>query len=112
MRISDWSADVCSSDRTVAEIYAAYEREKAGTASAPRIKDAWKAMGGTFGNIRPDQVTKLLCMSYAKTRAKSGRAPGPVAKETEERRVGKECVSTCRTRWSRDQKKKTIIKTQ
>src|SRR3546814_18130323 len=32
-----------------------------------------------------------------------------VARRTEERRVGKECVSTCRSRWSPDHSKKNIV---
>src|SRR3546814_6415402 len=35
------------------------------------------------------------------------RAPGHTARRSEERRVGKECVSTCRTRWSPSTFKKT-----
>src|SRR3546814_20095457 len=31
---------------------------------------------------------------------------------SEERRVGKECVRTCRSRWSRDHSKKTLKTTQ
>src|SRR3546814_15393366 len=32
--------------------------------------------------------------------AAGGSAPTPAAARSEERRVGKECVSTCRSRWS------------
>src|SRR3546814_17854289 len=32
----------------------------------------------------------------------------PVRTRSEERRVGKECVSTCRSRWSHEHSKKTI----
>src|SRR3546814_15792680 len=40
-------------------------------------------------------------------------AAGPrVPHRSEERRVGKECVSTVRSRWSPDRKKPQIIKTQ
>src|SRR3546814_15498115 len=35
-----------------------------------------------------------------------GKALGPVEQRSEERREGKECVSTCRSRWSTSQKKK------
>src|SRR3546814_15577088 len=34
------------------------------------------------------------------TRVEGGRIPLPDAPRSEERRVGKECVSTCRSRWS------------
>src|SRR3546814_13079964 len=36
-------------------------------------------------------------------------ALGPVRQRSEERRVGKECVSTCRSRWSPSPDKKTRI---
>ncbi len=80
-RFADFLKSLAIPEGTVAEIYAAYEREKAGNASIQRIADAWKALAPTFANLRPDQVTKLLCMSYAKARANAGRAPGTVAKE-------------------------------
>src|SRR3546814_14195359 len=32
--------------------------------------------------------------------ARYGYTPGQYARRSEERRVGKECVSTCRSRWS------------
>src|SRR3546814_15241779 len=34
--------------------------------------------------------------------ARNWGAEGPTDDRSEERRVGKECVSTCRSRWSRD----------
>src|SRR3546814_17676561 len=48
------------------------------------------------------------CSSRVPQSAPAGRAPRPTASEdawrdadrSEERRVGKECVSTCRSRWS------------
>src|SRR3546814_12300954 len=76
MRISDWSSDVCSSDlpgTTPQEI-------------APRKSDF---------SVRADEdraLTQRIGKCRAPTRHPSGRS--------EERRVGKECVSTCRSRWS------------
>src|SRR3546814_5072257 len=73
MRISDWSSDVCSSDL--------------GGWSARR-----GSPGGTSARSRP-------------WRRASHRSPGRrrrprIPFRSEERRVGKECVSTCRSRWS------------
>src|SRR3546814_12841931 len=100
MRISDWSSDVCSSDLI----------------SPPRnhfpLVDARRTLlfAGGIG------VTPLLCM--AQRLAKAGadfqlhycvRTPERTAFRdeiassgfrSEERRVGKECVSTWRSRWS------------
>src|SRR3546814_14869413 len=41
-----------------------------------------------------------------------GMAGEAVAHRSEERRVGKECVSTCRSRWSPYHKKHKLINTQ
>src|SRR3546814_6692119 len=89
MRISDWSSDVCSSDLSL--------------------------RGGRFGAF-------IACSNYPECKftrkfAQDGggqdegiAADGPVELgadpdtgeqiRSEERRVGKECVSTCRSRWS------------
>src|SRR3546814_1870595 len=73
MRISDWSSDVCSSDLK-------FLRSMAGP------------IPFTFHRISR-QVTRRLLPT----------GPGlfiwPRVR-SEERRVGKECVSTCRSRWS------------
>src|SRR3546814_7573140 len=80
MRISDWSSDVCSSD-------------------LPRLDPVGD--GGAVDQV--DAVEVLV--------APARRGPGEVdvvhgeqradlALRSEERRVGKECVSTCRSRWS------------
>src|SRR3546814_7119184 len=71
MRISDWSSDVCSSD---------LRQELAGEGGACRCQR------GDHGQARADRD--------------SSRGPDQPAQRSEERRVGKECVSTCRSRWS------------
>src|SRR3546814_17447794 len=78
MRISDWSSDVCSSDLPPPRRSAAGRRH--------RRRDRARPLD------RPD----ALCRA-----ARSGQGvPDRVADRSEERRVGKECVSTCRFRWS------------
>src|SRR3546814_5752211 len=70
LRISDWSSDVCSSDLVAAK--------KVSTPKAAAKKAAPK-----------------------KVASKKAPAAKPTSKaRSEERRVGKECVSTCRSRWS------------
>src|SRR3546814_14887872 len=71
MRISDWSSDVCSSDL--------FPPGKAG--------DQGDGVGG------------MLC-AHVGTRRHGGQLVVGDAIRSEERRVGKECVSTCRSRWS------------
>src|SRR3546814_13993834 len=43
---------------------------------------------------------------------RSANSGGPLTPRSEERRVGKECVSTCRSRWSPYHKKKKQTKTK
>src|SRR3546814_7101564 len=74
MRISDWSSDVCSSDLSSA----AHANGGGAAAPTPRMSGDRGAGAGGSASSRP---------STARERS-------------EERRVGKECVSTCRSRWS------------
>src|SRR3546814_7341786 len=82
MRISDWSSDVCSSDLIDelldASINGAYYSPN--VIYAPPLK--------ADGSPYPDSPG--LGNAY-----KDG-----FGSRSEERRVGKECVSTCRSRWS------------
>src|SRR3546814_13618603 len=93
MRISDWSSDVCSSDlqRRVAE--------NAGGGSDLRRRIRARSAG--LGAIRGDAGRHGGA-------ARQDHVPGARAR-SEERRVGKECVSTCRSRWSPYLYKKNII---
>src|SRR3546814_3610812 len=78
MRISDWSSDVCSSDLLVA--------------SADRTRTA-----STTSSTEQAQIESWALLRTTSSHATSSSAPG---QRSEERRVGKECVSTCRSRWS------------
>src|SRR3546814_2774637 len=91
MRISDWSSDVCSSDlhrlaqrRDAAmahgAVHLAFEAEA--TAAAAPLADLQQS------HVAILRVRRL----HGGDRAELVRS--------EERRVGNECVSTCRSRWS------------
>src|SRR3546814_12863192 len=105
MRISDWSSDVCSSD-LVAQAggglggpvgaYGLHVGDPAG-GTAQR--------GGDLGAARPGQFGG----QGAQRPVVRGRGEVEVPR-SEERRVGKECVSTCRSRWSPYHEKKTKSK--
>src|SRR3546814_2086476 len=71
MRISDWSSDVCSSDLIV------------GGLSNPSISSPGSSQ------IEIERGPSARVMPCWRSQSRS-----------EERRVGKECVSTCRSRWS------------
>src|SRR3546814_12937828 len=96
MRISDWSSDVCSSDLVGLLVYEGIE-------SDPGFKDAlWAALGSLASAPMGERTLTGLCALLQENRLRQALAPyvldGP--HRSEERRVGKECVSTCRSRWS------------
>src|SRR3546814_8147582 len=87
MRISDWSSDVCSSDLLLPEM-----EPEIGAA----LSDYLSSEGITvLGKLAYQSVRKTAEGDAALTVLRDGV-------RSEERRVGKECVSTCRSRWSPD----------
>src|SRR3546814_20629467 len=96
MRISDWSSDVCSSD--LIGTPAAVNRTVADGVSV-RVDVDGLAVFGTAGDSLFDDLAALS----SALRAGDGdeiRAGIDLLARSEERRVGKGCVSTCRSRWS------------
>src|SRR3546814_3819762 len=89
MRISDWSSDVCSSDLLVA----ARDAARSGVALVVTATGLAFALGQ-----RLDRASLEQRRLVDEDQAASGRARRVI--RSEERRVGKECVSTCRSRWS------------
>src|SRR3546814_18462774 len=90
MRISDWSSDVCSSDL---KPYCSSMNFLPGNEALKQQRNYRTGSG--------DGMLQCGKMSDGRIRAPwlvslplKGRA------RSEERRVGKECVSTCRSRWS------------
>src|SRR3546814_16847206 len=99
MRISDWSSDVCSSDLKLIDTHNTYGFGKFAEGMTPRLEvvvraftvvDAMLKTLAESGQLNPEEYRQLLnsrqCIYHTKRSA--------------ERRVGKECVSTCRSRWS------------
>src|SRR3546814_4349253 len=82
MRISDWSSDVCSSDLS------------SGNFSMGNVSQGTS----TFANTSAFQHNTSA--SYRSGQIESVMNDGTIKIRSEERRVGKECVSTCRSRWS------------
>src|SRR3546814_3635566 len=107
MRISDWSSDVCSSDLfdlgfehyfgnqgllsaglfwkevdsfIVNETVAVFVNDQAGGRLGPVSQPA----NGSGGRVKGFELAGQYAFDFS----------------SEERRVGKECVSTCRSRWS------------
>lgn len=66
----------------MAEIYLSYVNDLAERGkSADRALHAWKALGETFGPLRPDQIDRPLCRGYTARRRQEGRQDGTIAKE-------------------------------
>src|SRR3546814_12003154 len=94
MRISDWSSDVCSSDLQNCRLRVKFLTISSATMRARYdlssiVSPYWAAMitGDNPRNIDNHRIDI----------------------RSEERRVGKECVSTCRCRWSPSNDKKSRI---
>ena len=62
---------------TIAEIYAAYVEDRACEGkSTTRMKDAWKRLRGSFGHLRPADLSKAEVKRYTTTRTDAGVSPG------------------------------------
>src|SRR3546814_11353096 len=122
MRISDWSSDVCSSDLATETIHIGRtlptEREAEQQALVeneipppPEFTEPLSALlmrvAKLVGRVPPTkrlkkphrEIAQLLAADEERL-AKWQKSSYPSSFDrSEERRVGKECVSTCRSRW-------------
>src|SRR3546814_11412734 len=105
MRISDWSSDVCSSDLRVLAIdhELAHHRHGDLWANAAALvllaaqwfnPFAWRAIRAFRFDQEAACDARVLNMVDREEADREGRS------RSAERRVGKECVSTCRSWWS------------
>src|SRR3546814_14318691 len=108
MRISDWSSDVCSSDLLAARAAgltdsgAPWGIAAAFVVGLPLGAGIVALVGGPVETRFAPSLAILLIGGLIVgfgTRLGSGCTSGHGVR-SEERRVGKECVSTCRSRWS------------
>src|SRR3546814_14390648 len=111
MRISDWSSDVCSSD-----LFGGHLEHTFGNDGARQGGSGSPAAKAAEGEQNHDRTCQRYAAQVDREFGVGLRLPwlaprdelhGPVTphwrrppKRSEERRVGKECVSTCRSRWS------------
>src|SRR3546814_16352442 len=94
MRIIDWSSDVCSSDlgRTPQKV-----KSKVPAMDAiPQKRGVCTRVYTTTPKKPNSALRKVAKVSLTNQREVITYIPG----RSEERRIGKECVSTCRSRWS------------
>src|SRR3546814_9713220 len=98
MRISDWSSDVCSSDLHVEQ-----QEGQQGLDAACSALDGTGQAAGLARQVKAQrqrvQVAEDL-QSHGADGVLAHAGKDGVAQRSEERRVGKACVSTCRSRWS------------
>src|SRR3546814_11168915 len=102
MRISDWSSDVCSSDLEFETSDAYRARLAAAGGSGPLIISK-KIEGAEYLAYNADLgafEVKSYLFDNTNFSAWDTFYYAKVESRSEERRVGKECVSTCRSRWS------------
>src|SRR3546814_14233172 len=109
MRISDWSSDVCSSDLNYhhSEKYLLlhtvssqnFSSHLMPACSLLRLLHCDPVLGYHFHHIQWKYKRSFVPVLLSSSTIRS-----------EERRVGKECVSTCRSRWSPCHKKKKKTK--
>src|SRR3546814_9805112 len=110
MRISDWSSDVCSSDLFTAGTVMTFQATEPNELFSQELRLAsptegpinyvvgayylWNKWGvdQILDAVDPWPRTGSIRHFYEQTVKSYSRS--------EERRVGKECVSTCRSRWS------------
>src|SRR3546814_16598272 len=123
MRISDWSSDVCSSDLFRVGFFAASAIDdwpspakiaiclvlhQVGLEEKARLlREAWQVVapgGKLYVADYGEQRSRLMRLLFRLTIQQLDRS--------EERRVGKECVSTCRSRWSPYHSKKKTHKVE
>src|SRR3546814_17273884 len=101
MRISDWSSDVCSSD------LGTVTPEDAVAYAARILQDQLQLFVNFEEPAQGASAPIGLAAAPAEAEAESGQINRYLLKtvdelelsRSEERRVGQECVSTCRSRW-------------
>src|SRR3546814_13662275 len=102
MRISDWSSDVCSSDLLIDLDHFKRINDLHGHAAGDQVLQAFASIataclreGDVLARYGGEEFVMLLpaCDPSRLTAC---------CERSEERRVGKECVSPCRARWSPD----------
>src|SRR3546814_14254362 len=111
MCISDWSSDVCSSDlntvgadgtrvapfstvsvyKGIIELATIFDVQQSGIELVSELKEREAEAIDLARSLNLPEVSAVFWFSSTSIKADP---------RSEERRVGKECVSTCRSRWS------------
>src|SRR3546814_20911379 len=103
MRISDWSSDVCSSDLQQLALFAIRHRFAGFRIGQlylePLVDQHTRCASGTRGIRRRHENVRDFGLPNAVDKLRHAKPLGELGPSSEERRVGKECDSTCRSRW-------------
>src|SRR3546814_14077140 len=99
MRISDWSSDVCSSDLSMIATW--FARQNGESFPPTLLLSAERRQVLRYGE-NPHQRAAFYAIEGEQRPgvATARQMQGKELSRSEESRVGKECVSTCRSRWS------------
>src|SRR3546814_14945935 len=99
MRISDWSSDVCSSDLLLDDSSVQQYFRRSDHFALVKRGVPMVMLTGIFSREREkdDAIDRYFERDYHQAGDELEAVP-----RSEERRVGQECVSTCRSRWSPD----------
>src|SRR3546814_14661510 len=112
MRISDWSSDVCSSDLLPTDAIpdvTLFQMDFMDERAPDILREALGAQpdlilsdmaANTVGHAQTDHLRTLALVEAAAWFAIENLQKGGAFVRSEERRVGKERGSTCRSRWS------------
>src|SRR3546814_14898193 len=101
MRISDWSSDVCSSDLI-------WDEHESAFGAPVYFGQSCNALVFRPALLDRQMLSRDLallsimqtCLESLGSQGRSSDGLFERLSRSEERRVGKECVSTCRSRWS------------
>src|SRR3546814_17185127 len=94
MRISDWSSDVCSSD-----LGERPEKQPLLFATVGATLPFNRLVESVLALKAAGEIPEDVVLQVGRGAKRPPSIPG-VEIRSEERRVGKACVSTCRSRWS------------
>src|SRR3546814_12586730 len=106
MRISDWSSDVCSSDLPISALpqvdYPTIQVQTLYPGGSPEVmsQTVTAPLERNLGEMAGLQRMSSISAAGASTITLQFTLGVALDVRSEERRVGKECVSTCRSRWS------------
>src|SRR3546814_14773296 len=105
MRISDWSSDVCSSDLIYTDVDGVYTTDPRVVPVAQRLDkitfEEMLEMASLGSKVLQIRAVEFAGKYNVPLRVLHSFKEGPgTLIRSEVRRVGKECVSTCKSRWS------------